>query len=174
VSETRRPSSQTLGAPVEAGSGDPTVVRSSISVGVSIERAFAVFTSQMGSWWHPEHHINDAPMAALILEPRVGGRWYELGTDGSQCDWGVVLAWEPHRHFAVSWHLDGDFRYDPDGDHASRVDVWFRVQDDGMTLVELAHSGLDHHGPTWRRLRDAVASPEGWPEGLRRFAAALG
>jgi hypothetical protein len=55
---------------------------------------------------------------------------------------------------------------------SSRVDVRFRTQDDGTTLVELEHSGLDHHGPSWRRLRDAISSPGGWRETLRRFAAA--
>jgi uncharacterized protein YndB with AHSA1/START domain len=145
-------------------------VRFSISVAVDVERAFRVFTEQMGSWWPPEHHINDAPMAAAILEPRVGGRWYELGIDGSQCEWGVVLAWDPPHHVAVSWHLDGDFRYDPTVERSSRVDVRFQAQEDGTTRVELEHSGLDHHGPTWRRLRDAVSEPAGWPLHLRRFA----
>src|SRR6266542_241811 len=74
----------------EGGLGGETAVRFSISVAVDLERAFRVFTEQMSSWWPPEHHINDAPMAAAILEPRVGGRWYELGTDGSECEWGMV------------------------------------------------------------------------------------
>ena len=154
--------------------GGPTAVRFAVDVGVGIERAFTVFTEQMTAWWPPEHHINAAPMVAAILEPRVGGRWYELGTDGSECEWGVVLAWDPPNHVAVSWHLDGEFRqFDPDMSHSSRVDVRFQAQDDGTTRVELEHSGLDHHGPSWRRLRDAVSSPDGWRETLRRFAAAV-
>jgi hypothetical protein len=158
---------------IEAGEQGPTAVRFSISVAVDVEHAFRVFTEQMGSWWPPEHHLNAAPMAAAILEPRVGGRWYELGIDGSECEWGVVLAWDPPRHVAVSWHLDGDFRYDSTVERSSRVDVRFREQEDGTTRVELEHSGLDHHGPTWRRLRDAVSEPDGWPLHLRRFALAV-
>ena len=169
MSETRQASGR---------AGEPageTAVRFSVIVNVGIERAFEVFTQQMTSWWPPEHHINAAPMAAALLEPRVGGRWYELGTDGSQCEWGTVLAWDPPRHVAVSWHLDGEFhRYEPAMERSSRVDVRFRARDDGTTLVELEHSGLDHHGPSWRRLRDAISSPGGWQETLRRFATAVG
>jgi uncharacterized protein YndB with AHSA1/START domain len=137
-----------------------TAIRASVVVRVPIEHAFEVFTSDFGSWWPPSHHIGAAPMAAAVVEPRVGGRWYELGGDGSECLWGVVLAWEPPRHLALSWHLDGDFRYDGDAGRASRVDVRFSSLDDGTTLVELEHTGLDRHGPTWRRLLERAT--RGW------------
>jgi uncharacterized protein YndB with AHSA1/START domain len=173
--EKGRPQSGDLPAdqPSDAPRDPGTSVRFSITVDVDIDRAFRVFTEQMTSWWPPEHHINAAPLAAALLEPRVGGRWYELGTDGSECEWGVVLAWDPPRHVAVSWHLDGDFqRYERDLTRTSRVDVRFRSLGRGSTLVELEHSGLDRHGPSWRRLRDAISSPGGWHETLRRFAVA--
>lgn len=147
-------------------------MRASIVVGVPIDHAFRVFTAEMTSWWPADHHIAQVPLAAAILEPRVGGRWYELGIDGSECEWGMVLAWDPPRHMAVSWHLDGDFRYDPDATRSSRIDVRFRTQPDGSTLVELEHSGLDRHGPTWRRLRDSVSG--GWIGLLRQFATQTG
>ena len=148
--------------------GEATTVRASVVVDAPIEHAFRVFTEQMTAWWPATHHIGKAPMVAALLEPRVGGRWYELGDDGSECDWGLVLAWDPPRHVAVSWHLDGDFRYDPDAARSSRVDVRFREVPDGGTLVELEHSGLDHHGPTWRRLRDGVSG--GWQTIIERFS----
>lgn len=144
-----------------------TTVRASVVVAVPIDHAFKVFTSEMSAWWPATHHISKVPMAAAILEPRVGGRWYEVGDDGTVCLWGMVLAYDPPRHVAVSWHLDGDFTYDSAPAHASRVDVWFSEQPDGSTLVELVHSGLANHGPSWTRLRDSVAG--GWPTLLKLF-----
>jgi uncharacterized protein YndB with AHSA1/START domain len=147
---------------------DETSVIFSIDVEAPIEHAFQVFTEGIDSWWPREHHIGSVDMAIAILEPRAGGRWYELGIDESECDWGIVLAWEPPRHVALSWHLDGDFR---SGTRESRVDIRFEALDDRTTRVVLEHSGLDRHGPTWRRLRDGIS--RGWPADLQRFARAV-
>src|SRR5438105_11161192 len=68
-----------------------TSVRKTLTVNAPIERAFDVFTNGFGTWWPPTHHIAEVDMADAILEPRVGGRWYERGIDGSECDWGSVL-----------------------------------------------------------------------------------
>ena len=103
MSETRKSADRVAEPPTKAGLGSETTVRLSISVAVDVERAFRVFSEQMSSWWPPEHHINDAPMAAAILEPRVGGRWYELGTDGSECEWG----WCSHGTRPTTWRSPG-------------------------------------------------------------------
>ena len=147
---------------------DETSVRFSITVHAPIERAFRVFTDGLDSWWPREHHIGGAEMAVAVIEPRPGGRWYELGVDGRESDWGIVLAWDPPHHVALSWHLDGDFRYVPTRDHASRVDVRFTEVDERTTEVLLEHSGLDRHGPSWPRLREGIS--RGWPRDLRLFA----
>ena len=113
-----------------------TTVRSSITVHAPIDRAFTVFTDGFDSWWPRGHHIGTAEMAEGVIEPRVDGRWFERGLDGSECDWGRVLEWEPPYHVALSWHLDGAFHYDPDPGKASRVDVRFFAESDGTTRVE--------------------------------------
>ena len=89
-------------------------IRGTITVAVPAEQAFAVFTGSFGSWWPREYHIGQAEMADAVVEPRAGGRWYERGTDGSECDWGRVLAWEPPRRLVVTWQINGQWQYDPD------------------------------------------------------------
>ena len=72
-----------------------TSVTKSITVDAPIERAFDVYTQEMQTWWPPDHHILDAPLAKMVFEPREGGRIYDVGTDGSECQWARVLAYEP-------------------------------------------------------------------------------
>jgi hypothetical protein len=50
------------------------VVRKTITVAASQQRAFEVFTAQFGTWWPKDYHIGEAVMADFVLEPKVGGR----------------------------------------------------------------------------------------------------
>lgn len=159
--------------PAAPGGPVPTIVETEVTVAVSLARAFEVFTAEFGAWWPRQHHIGSADMADGTIEPWVGGRWFERGVDGSACDWGLVLAWDPPHHVAVSWHLDGDFAYVPDPDRSSRVDVRF-TEVDGGTRVVLTHSGLDRHGPGWEGLSTGVGSANGWPGIIRTYASRAG
>ncbi len=90
-----------------------TPVRHHVDVDATVERAFSVFTS-MSSWWPPEHRLMDSELREVVIEPRVGGRCYQVGVDDAQCDWGRVLVWEPPRRLVVAWHLTSRFEFDPD------------------------------------------------------------
>jgi uncharacterized protein YndB with AHSA1/START domain len=144
-------------------------VRKVVVVSVEPDHAFAVFTKNMGQWWPKEHHIGGSPMVEVVVEPRSGGRWYEKDEDGSECDWGTVLAYEPPRRIVFSWHLNGDFEFDPDIAHASEVEVRF-TPDAGKTIVELEHRHFERHGESGDRLRTTVEKPEGWAYTLENFA----
>lgn len=146
-------------------------VRKSVDVPVSAEDAFAEFTGRPTAWW-PESHALVAAREAVVFEPRVGGRWYERAADGSERDWGRVLAWEPPRRIALSWRVDGDFRPIDDDERASRVVVTFTPRGAGAATVELAHVELDRHGPAARHIRAAIEGPSPG-ETLARFAAAV-
>ena len=45
----------------------PTAVSTSIVVDAPAEQAFSVFTDDMASWWPPEHHILQAPLASMVV-----------------------------------------------------------------------------------------------------------
>jgi uncharacterized protein YndB with AHSA1/START domain len=150
-----------------------TSVQTSIVVEVPIERAFSVFTDDIGSWWNPEHHILDAELAEMVFEPRVGGHVYDRGVDGSECRWARVLAYEPPNRVVFSWDINTQWQLETDLERTSEVEVRFVAEEPDRTRVELEHRNLDRHGEGWERMRDAVGSDEGWPVGLRDFAARL-
>ena len=150
-----------------------TTVHKSITVDAPPERAFEVFTAGMESWWPPDHHILDAPLAEMVFEPRVGGHIYDRGTDGSECRWSRVLAYEPPTRVVFSWDINLQWKIETDPARTSEIEIVFTPEGDGRTRVDLEHRHLDRHGDGWENMRGAVASPGGWGRGLDRFAEAL-
>ena len=150
-----------------------TSVGTSIVVEAPPERAFAVFTEEIGSWWDPDHHLLDSALAEMIFEPRVGGHVYDRGVDGSECRWARVLAYEPPQRFVISWDINLQWKLETDLEKTSEVEVRFVPEGAGRTRVELEHRHLDRHGEGWEQMRDSVGSPDGWGGSLRRFADAV-
>ncbi len=136
-------------------------VRRTVLVAASQARAFTVFTEGMTGWWPPSHHIGKAELARVVIEPRAGGRWYECGVDGSECEWGHVLVWEPNARIAFSWHLDGEWKYQPDLATASEVEIRFVPKGPKETSVELTHRYIERHRGAVS-VFEQVGSPEGW------------
>ena len=147
-----------------------TSVRSSVDVQAPIERAFRVFTEDIGSWWDPTHHILEGELAEMVFEPRVGGHVYDRGVDGSECRWARVLAYEPPHRFVISWDVSVQWQLETDRDRTSEVEVRFTAIAPDRTRVDLEHRNIERHGPGWEEMRDAVGSPGGWPAGMRAFA----
>jgi uncharacterized protein YndB with AHSA1/START domain len=139
-----------------------SAVRKALTVDVPVEHAFDVFTRRMDAWWPRTHHIGGSPMKEAVLEPFDGGRWYERGDDGSECEWGRVLVWERPSRLVLAWQTNGAWQHDPDPAHASEVDVRFVAESPQRTRVELEHRHLDRHTVGGEALRIAVDSPGGW------------
>jgi uncharacterized protein YndB with AHSA1/START domain len=148
-------------------------VRTQVVVEAPIERAFSVFTEDIGSWWNPDHHILEAELAEMVFEPRAGGHVYDRGVDGSECRWARVLAYEPPDRIVFSWDINPQWQLESDLEKTSEVEVRFIPEAPERTRVELEHRHLDRHGEGWEGIRDAVGSPDGWPDGLRAFAERL-
>jgi uncharacterized protein YndB with AHSA1/START domain len=89
-------------------------VKKSVTVNAPQKHVFTVFTEGHSSWWPMEtHHIGAQTPQTVIIEPRVGGRWFERAADGTECDWGRVLHWEPFGRLILSWELSAQFTRDP-------------------------------------------------------------
>ena len=148
---------------------DPNSVRKVVKVLAPQELAWQVFTQQMGTWWPlAVYKIGRANAVDAIIEPRVGGRWYERGEDGSTCDWGRVLVWEPSSRLVLSWDIDADFQYDPA--LQTEIEVSFIPEKDGSTRVELEHRRLDRYGDRRDEMRTIYDKSGDWGQLLALFA----
>jgi uncharacterized protein YndB with AHSA1/START domain len=148
---------------------DDTTVRTAVEVGVPPARAFELFTARIGEWWDADKHILAAPLREMVFEPRVGGHIIDRGTDGSECRWARVIAYDPPRRVSFTWDIDVHWQIETDPDRCSEVEIAFEALSDARTRVTLTHRHLDRHGPGWESMRDAVAG--GWSlDGFAAFA----
>ena len=134
------------------------------------ETAFRVFTEGFDRWWPRSHHIGKAELARCVLEPRAGGRWYEVCVDGSECDWGEVLAYEPPGRLLLAWRLNAQWDYDPS--LTTEVELIFTALADGQTRVDFEHRHLERMGEGAETARAGIDGPEGWSAILAAFKAA--
>jgi uncharacterized protein YndB with AHSA1/START domain len=150
-----------------------SVVRRQVVVDAPIARAFAIFTERFGDFKPAEHNLLAVPIAETVFEPRVGGHIYDRGADGSECRWARVLAYEPYERVVFSWDIGPDWQIVADPDNASEVEVRFVAETPQRTRLELEHRNIDRHGPGWQAVRDSIATDQGWPLYLDRYAALL-
>jgi len=141
-------------------------IRKQLTVEAPVERAFRVFTANMGAWWPKDHHIGKAPLKDCVIEPKVNGRWYELDEDGTACEWGKVLAWDPPRRLVLAWQLDEGFKYN--ADLTTEVEVSFTPLGPKRTQVDFEHRNLERFGTAAERLGKEMG--EGWGQILQSFA----
>ncbi len=146
----------------------PTPVRKTTHVKAPPARAFDVFTAGINTWWLKTHSINPtkSPIKEIVLEPYAGGQWMERGEDGSTCQWGKVLVWEPPTRLVLAWQIDAQHRFIPE--LVTEVEVRFTAEGDG-TRVELEHRHLERLGEDGETLRKMVDSPNGWGRLLENF-----
>jgi uncharacterized protein YndB with AHSA1/START domain len=147
-----------------------TVVRKSITVNASVERAFDVFTTEFDTWWPRSHHIGKSPMKEALIEAHVGGRCYTTQVDGTECDWGSVLAWEPPHRVVIAWQITHEWGYQPDVAKSSEVEIRFTSEAGGRTRVDLEHRHFERMGPEGETMRTGVGGPGGWGSLLEAYA----
>jgi uncharacterized protein YndB with AHSA1/START domain len=138
-----------------------------VTVKASPARAFALFTSNIERWWPQTHHIGGKPFASVVLEPRVGGRWFERDTEGVECQWGKVLAWEPPARLLLGWQINSNFQYDPA--FVTELELSFAPAEGGATTVTLEHRDLERFGAEAERIAGLLGG--GWPTIIADFAA---
>jgi uncharacterized protein YndB with AHSA1/START domain len=153
-----------------AANDDPNSVRKVSMVAAPPVVAWRVFTERMGTGWPlAVYKIGKVNAVDAVIEPRVGGRWYERGDDGSTCDWGSVLVWEPPSRLVLSWDVSADWQYDPE--LKTEIEIRFIAVGEDGTRVELEHRKLDRYGARRDEMRRIFDTEGDWGRLLAMFAA---
>ena len=140
-------------------------VKKSVTVNAPVALAFEVFTDRLSEWWPLATHSIGNEATEARIEGRVGGRIYEIQSDGTEADWGVVSVWEPPHRLTMEWKVD------PEALAPTVIDVRFSDADGG-TRVDLEHSHWERLGPDGAETRDGYN--QGWDLVLGRFVTAAG
>ena len=127
-------------------------------------RAFDLFTQRMAAWWGGG--IGKAPFVEIVIEPHVGGRWYERDAQGVETQWGDVLAWEPPARALFAWRINSQWKFDPD--FLTEVELMFAPAEGGGSRVTLEHRYLERYGADAEA--HAAKLRGGWPTKLRNYA----
>ncbi|HHB83727.1 MAG TPA: ATPase [Devosia sp.] len=129
-----------------------------VVVNASPQRAFEIFVQKTGNWWPVEHSLVQG-RKDVIIEPFPGGRWYELGENDTQYQWGEVVEAEPGKRLLISWQLSDEWEFDPGS--ASQVEVVFTVEGD-KTRVTLTHRDFENMGPKADDTYKSLSADFGW------------
>lgn len=144
-------------------------IRRSVTVRAELERAFRLFTEEIGTWWPVETHSRaaDEERGAVVerveFQPRVGGLVLEHLSTGDALPWAEVLAWDPPRRFVLAWKPNSTPR------PPTELEIRFTPVNGG-TLVEVEHRGWERLGEIAAEAREGYSS--GWTPVLARFEAA--
>jgi len=146
-------------------------VRKTIRVKAPIAHAFEVFTSGLTRWWPHNHGVGKKPIAKVLMEPRLGGRWIEISKEGTETPVATIILWEPPHRVVLLWQVNAQWK--PDAAMKSEVDVRFTAEGPDTTLVELMHHKFETMGAeAGASMRKDVEG--GWPGLLERFAQEAG
>ena len=114
------------------------------------------------------HHLAHPAGREVVLQPFAGGRWFERAADGSETDWGTVLAWQPPYRLLLTWQVRPDWTYEPDPARGSEIEVTFTPEGPHVTRVDFTHRHLERYGPQADRMRRILDGKGAEP--LRAFA----
>jgi uncharacterized protein YndB with AHSA1/START domain len=137
-------------------------IRKSIRVERAPEISFRVFVDAIGEWWPKGPSFNGNVLTDMIIERRIGGRFFERYADGTEYDIGRVIAYQPPTLVGFTWRA-------PSWHLATEVQVRFTAEGTG-TRVELEHSGWDQA----ENIRDTIKNYDyGWELILGEYRSRL-
>jgi uncharacterized protein YndB with AHSA1/START domain len=83
----------------------------------------------------------------------------------------VLEADRPNR-IRLAWQLTPEWKFDPNEDNATQVEVSFIAEEPGTTRVTLTHSGFEVHGEAGAAMKESVGGDGGWAQLMELYKTA--
>jgi uncharacterized protein YndB with AHSA1/START domain len=147
-------------------------IRQSVTVAVPVEQAFAAF-ADLARWWPREYTWAADTLEDIGIDPREGGFCFERGPHGFTCHWGRVLTWDPPARLVLAWQIAPDRAPGPTPPKPARPRSGPGPPAPPAPGSTSSTRAFPRHGDAADTYREALASPEGWPLILARYAASL-
>jgi hypothetical protein len=130
-------------------------VRQTTLVRAGARHTFEIFVASIGAWWPVQpFSAGKDRVRDITIEPREGGRVYETWDDGTEIDWGTLLAWRPPERFTMTW---------TGTPAATEVELTFAALGPALTRVTVEHRGWE--ALTDEQLAEDCALPGGYRSG---------
>jgi uncharacterized protein YndB with AHSA1/START domain len=140
----------------------------------------AALRVQLDTYWRQVRRLQAAraqharrPIAETVFEARVGGHIVDRATDGSECRWARILAFDAPDRVVFSWDISPQWAIETAPAQASEVEVRFYAESPNRRRVEPERRHIDWHHAGGEAVGDGIDGPEGWTLYLNRFAALL-
>lgn len=144
-------------------------VEKTIRVGSSIQRCFACFVHDFGSWWPQGYTWSQEQLVEISIDAQVDGLCTEIGPHGFRIDWGRVLAIGENELIEFTWQISPERVPLPDPAQASIVSVRFKALGHRQSHVILSHDQFDAHGDQGSKYMKMMDGQYGWSYLLERF-----
>ena len=135
-------------------------------------RAFTVFTERDRHLVKPrEHNLLEAPTSPRWCSSRASAATiYDRGTDGSECRWARVLAYEPPDRVVFSWDINPHWQIETDPEQPARSRCASSPRRPTAPASSSSTATSTATATAGRRCATPSASPDGWALYLERYA----
>jgi uncharacterized protein YndB with AHSA1/START domain len=111
-------------------------IKQELTIDAKADKVFAALTKDTSFWWGAPYLIDDQ-LKALVVEPKLGGKFYEDWGDGGGAIWGIVTQWKQNEIFEFTGKCGM-------GGAVNGV-ICFTLESKGSsTLLKLEHDAVGH------------------------------
>jgi uncharacterized protein YndB with AHSA1/START domain len=111
-------------------------IKQELTINATADKVFTALTKDTSFWWGAPYLIDDQ-LKGLVVEPKLGGKFYEDWGDNGGAIWGFVTQWKKNEIFEFTGKCGM-------GGSVNGVICFTLESKGGSTLLKLEHDAVGH------------------------------